>query len=259
MPISPTEKEMPRHRRYRLLSSASRSVRSPDRAESWHLKPWLVMRSSSTETEIHGHGRLKRSSSSKDARADASHCKAPRTMRISSTEIEVSGQGRLKRSSSSEAASASYPTWVILNRVGPQRDSFHGDATTSFVSYTSGGDQVSVSFVLEKSLRTSLVTLDWPQGPRPSEGSTSKPHVLAAHRNVVLLEIISRAKGMIVAHITHPGNGSTDLQESVLRYVPLPVDPVQDNPYDNDYGRGIEDALELPVVFVTTTMASSSS
>lgn len=64
---------------------------------------------------------------------------------------------------------------------------------------------------------------------------------------------------MIVAHITHPGNGSTDLQESVLRYVPLPVDPVQDNPYDNDYGRGIEDALELPVVFVTTTMASSSS
>jgi len=43
---------------------------------------------------------------------------------------------------------------------------------------------------------------------------------------------------MIVAHITHPGNGSTDLQESVLRYVPLPVDPVQDNPYDNDYGRG---------------------
>ena len=66
-------------------------------------------------------------------------------------------------------------------------------------------------------------------------------------------------RGMIVAHITHPGNGSTDLQESVLRYVPLPVDPVQDNPYDNDYGRGIEDALELPVVFVTTTMASSSS
>jgi len=40
---------------------------------------------------------------------------------------------------------------------------------------------------------------------------------------------------------------------------PLLVDPVQDNPYDNDYGRGIEDALELPVVFVTPTMASSSS
>ena len=48
--------------------------------------------------------------------------------------------------------------------------------------------------MLEKPPRTSLVTLDWPQGPRPSEGSTSKSHVLAAHHNVVLLEIISRAK-----------------------------------------------------------------
>lgn len=160
MPISPTEKEMPRHRRYKRSSNASRSVRSLDRAESWHLKPRLVMQISSTETEIHGHGRLKRSSSSKDARADASHCKASRTMRISSTEIDVSSQGRLKRPSSSEAASASYPTWVILNRVGPQRDSFHGDGTTLFVSYTSGGEQVTVSFVLEKPPRTSLVTLD---------------------------------------------------------------------------------------------------
>ena len=134
MPISPTEKEMPRHRWYKRSSGASRSVRSPARAESWHLKAPLVMRISSTETEIPGHGRLKRSSSSKDARAVSSLCKASRAMRISSTEIEVSGQGRLKLPSSSEAASASYPTWVILNRVGARKDSFDGDGTTSSVS-----------------------------------------------------------------------------------------------------------------------------
>lgn len=366
MPIAPTEKEMLSHRRYKRSSGDSRSVRPPARSESSHLNAPLVMRISSTETEIPGHGRLKRSSSSKDARADAdadaSHHEAARAMPISSTEIEVSGQGRLKRPSSSESGSASYPTWVILNRVGVRRDSFDGDGTTSAVSYTSGGEQISVSFVLEKPPRTSLITLDWPQGPSPSEGSTSKPRVVAAHRNVVLLEI-SRAnylrpasidffvykasgsggpsltrlpvcywkgpwnadsprprimgkystgllscsddffvvadlargspqpslvdiylmcsgsndwkvfrdvpihnadsvphlswwstdvvlpwrhhyliwvdyfRGMIFARITHPGNG-IDLQEPVLRYVPLPVDPVQGNTYDNDYGRG---------------------
>uniref|UniRef100_A0A0E0JER5 DUF1618 domain-containing protein n=1 Tax=Oryza punctata TaxID=4537 RepID=A0A0E0JER5_ORYPU len=120
------------------------------------------------------------------------------TMRISSKETEIpGGHGRPKRSSSTsslEDAHASNPAWVILNRFGARRDSFDGDRTTSAVSYTSGGKEMSVSFELAMPPETSLLTLDWPQGPRPSEGTTSYPYVVAAHGNVVLLEIISTAK-----------------------------------------------------------------
>uniref|UniRef100_A0A0D9UY40 DUF1618 domain-containing protein n=1 Tax=Leersia perrieri TaxID=77586 RepID=A0A0D9UY40_9ORYZ len=116
---------------------------------------------------------------------------------ISSTEVR--GLVPSKRSSPAssiedEDAIASYPTWVILHRVGARRDSFDGDGTTSAVSYTSSGEQISVSLELAKPPRTSLLTLDWPQGPHPSEGTTSYPQVIAADRNLVLLEINSEAK-----------------------------------------------------------------
>ncbi|OEL20051.1 hypothetical protein BAE44_0018930, partial [Dichanthelium oligosanthes] len=343
MPISTTETRMPGSRRYDGSSAVSSSMHPPARAAVSHREP-------------------------SPARAAASRRKPPPAKRISSTEAEIPDRRRAKRSSptsSSKDADASYPTWVMLNRVGARRDSFHGDRTTSAVSYTSGGERVSVSFDLAKPPRTSLLTLDWPQGPRPSEGTTSSPRVIAAHRNVVLLEIIYGAKypqpagidhfvyrasgdpsltrlprcywkgpskadsprprimsreatgllscskdlfivaelewslrkssaadiyflcsgsddwkvfrnvpirhadgfhdmlwwstdvmlacdrryliwvdyfrGMIVGDMTHPGNGINP-EEPVLQYVPLPVDPVQGDPYDSDYGRGYPEA-----------------
>lgn len=86
-------------------------------------------------------------------------------------------------------------------RVGARRDSFNGDRTTSAVSYTSGGEQLSVSFELAKPPRTSYLILDWPEGP--SKGSTSYPHVIAAHGNVVLFEIICGAKYPQPADVNH--------------------------------------------------------
>ncbi|KAJ1290102.1 hypothetical protein BS78_02G216800 [Paspalum vaginatum] len=112
-------------------------------------------------------------------------------MRSSPAEIP-SVHRRSKRSSS--ASATPYPTWVILNRMGNRRDSLHGDGTTSAASCTSAGEEIRVSLDLAKPPRTSLLVLDWPQGPRPSEGTTSYPHVIAAHRDAVLLEIVSAAK-----------------------------------------------------------------
>ncbi|WVZ65307.1 hypothetical protein U9M48_014695 [Paspalum notatum var. saurae] len=153
---------MPTHRRYKGASRRSRSVRSPSRADVSHRDPSPAMRISPTdlmEVPSHGHRRSKRSSSA------------------------------------SSSSATPYPTWVILNRMGARRDSFHGDGTTSAASCTSAGsEEIRVSFHLAKPPRTSLLVLDWPQGPRPSEGTTSHPHVIAAHRSAVLLEIISPAK-----------------------------------------------------------------
>ncbi|EEE54024.1 hypothetical protein OsJ_00691 [Oryza sativa Japonica Group] len=55
-------------------------------------------------------------------------------------------------------------------------------------------ESISVSFELVKPPETSLLTLDWPQGPRPSLGTTSYPYVIAAHGNVVLFQIVSPDK-----------------------------------------------------------------
>uniref|UniRef100_A0A0E0MSF8 DUF1618 domain-containing protein n=1 Tax=Oryza rufipogon TaxID=4529 RepID=A0A0E0MSF8_ORYRU len=150
-----------------------------------------------TGTRIPSHRRRKGSSDGSRARADASR-RGPTPTK----ETEIPGRP-LKRSSSTlsldDAAGASNPTstWAILNRYGARRDSFRRDdrdRTTSAVSYTSGGDQISVSFELVKPPETSLLTLDWPQGPRPSLGTTSYPYVIAAHGNVVLFQIVSPDK-----------------------------------------------------------------
>jgi hypothetical protein len=166
------------HRRHKGSSAGSSSVHPPARAAASHRKPSA-------------------------ARAAASYRKPLPAKRISSAAAETPCHGRSKRSSSSEATRASYPTWVMLCRVGARWDSFRGDRTTSAVSCTSGGEEISVSFELVKPPRTSLLTLDWPQGPRPSEGSTCYPIVIAAHRNVVLLEIIYGAKYRRPAGIDH--------------------------------------------------------
>ncbi|BAD72215.1 unknown protein [Oryza sativa Japonica Group] len=160
------------------------------------------MRIPTTETETgtgtRSHRRRKGSSDGSRAvhRTDASR-RGPTPTK----ETEIPGRPP-KRSSltlSLDDAGASNPasTWAILNRYGARRDSFRGDdrdRTTSAVSYTSGGDQISVSFELVKPPETSLLTLDWPQGPRPSAGTTSYPYVIAAHDNVVLFQIISPDK-----------------------------------------------------------------
>ncbi|CAN6348162.1 unnamed protein product [Urochloa humidicola] len=165
-----------------------------------------------TETRMPGRRRVQGSSAglspvSPPARAPASRRDPSPAKRISSAEAGTPGHGPSKRSSSTSSPEgtddASYPTWVMLNRVGVRRDSFVGDRTTSAVSCTSGGEQVSVSFELVKPPRTSLLTLDWPQGPSPSQGSNSYPHIIAAHGNVVLLEIIYGAKYPRPAGIDH--------------------------------------------------------
>uniref|UniRef100_J3KWW5 DUF1618 domain-containing protein n=1 Tax=Oryza brachyantha TaxID=4533 RepID=J3KWW5_ORYBR len=131
------------------------------------------------------------------------------------TEAEAPGHGRSKRfrpfdEGSAREGSCPYPAWVVLNRIWLQVYASSNtyackltDGTTSAVSHTSRGEQVSVSFELAaEPPRTSLVTLDWPRGPGPPEGTTSYPQVVAAHGNAVLLEIISTDK--------HPRAGAID-------------------------------------------------
>ncbi|KAK3118065.1 hypothetical protein QOZ80_9BG0693740 [Eleusine coracana subsp. coracana] len=87
-----------------------------------------------------------------------------------------------------------HPACVVLGRVGARRDCFEGDFTTSAVSHTSMGDEISVSFELVEPPEASLLVLDWPQGPGPMESTLSYPHVLSSHGNAVLFEVSSRAK-----------------------------------------------------------------
>ena len=55
---------------------------------------------------------------------------------------------------------SSHPSWAILNRDVARRDGFLGDRTTSAISRTSCGEEISVSLHLTQPLRTSVVTLD---------------------------------------------------------------------------------------------------
>ncbi|XP_006645556.2 uncharacterized protein LOC102709890 [Oryza brachyantha] len=188
MPIFPTEAAPSQRRRDKGPSQSVPLFRPFKFADSSHLKPSPAMRVLPLN-------------------ADSSHRKPSPAIRMFPREMEaeIPGHGRSKRptstlsfdADSTREGSCQYPAWVILNRLGGRRDSLHGDGTTSAVSYTSGGEKVSVSFELAEPPRTSLVTLDWPRGPDPSEGSTSYPEVVAAHGSLVLLQIISTDKGII--------------------------------------------------------------
>ncbi|KAL6658280.1 hypothetical protein ACP70R_003866 [Stipagrostis hirtigluma subsp. patula] len=115
---------------------------------------------------------------------------------ISDTEKETPDHRRSRASPSGSsssgggtAPSGALPSWVILNRVGARRDNFDGDRTTSSVSHTSTGERISVSFELVEPPGTSLLVLDWPQGPHPMKSTLSYPPVLAADGDAVLFEV----------------------------------------------------------------------
>ncbi|WVZ53795.1 hypothetical protein U9M48_004689 [Paspalum notatum var. saurae] len=123
-------------------------------------------------------------------------------MRASSTnrDTDASGGHRCPKrsngrsSSSSMGSSDSHPSsWVILNKHGARRDSFPGDRTTSTTFRSSDGKEISVSFELVEPPGTSVLVVECPpQEPGPPASAlwhSCQPCVIAAHRDVVLLEI----------------------------------------------------------------------
>ncbi|RLM92376.1 hypothetical protein C2845_PM08G18520 [Panicum miliaceum] len=126
--------------------------------------------------------------------------------------------GRSTRDSSEEedatAVSPAHPAWVILNRAGARRDGFPGDRTTSVTSRTSAGEKVSVSFELAKPPGTSVLTLDWPQGP-----ASIYPQVIAAHRNVVLLVVprgvVDRPGELVVDYFIYEASSDPSRRSSL--------------------------------------------
>ncbi|CAO2143517.1 unnamed protein product [Urochloa humidicola] len=118
-------------------------------------------------------------------------------MPSSTLEADASGHHRRRRSkrpSTSLAAGSpvsSHPRWIILGQTVARQDSFSGDGTTSAMYRTSAGDEVTVSLNLVEPPGTSVITLCCPHGPSSQE--SEDPDVIAAHRDVILLKMASRA------------------------------------------------------------------
>ncbi|CAN6380828.1 unnamed protein product [Urochloa humidicola] len=95
-----------------------------------------------------------------------------------------------RRGSPASANPNPNPSWVNLSRAGAWRDNFAGDHTTA-ISETSEADEISASLDLAHPPDTSVLTLDWPQGPQPEPDSTISeyPTVISAHRGLVLFSV----------------------------------------------------------------------
>ncbi|CAM0146239.1 unnamed protein product [Urochloa decumbens] len=100
---------------------------------------------------------------------------------------------RLKRSSDSLSVyrrSPDYrPSWAILSVAGAQRDDFPSDRATSAISLTSSGGVISVSFDLVEPPGISVLALDPPRGPGRAAPASTRPDIIAAHRDVVLVKV----------------------------------------------------------------------
>ncbi|KXG27935.1 hypothetical protein SORBI_3005G065400 [Sorghum bicolor] len=101
-------------------------------------------------------------------------------------------------------------SWVLLNRAGAQRDDdFRRDdrttSSSSAMSCTSRGEDISVSFDIVEPPGTSVLTVDCPlASTTTTTSSKSTGSVIAAHRDVVLLEITSHEN-------KHPSDSYVDL------------------------------------------------
>ncbi|KAJ1274861.1 hypothetical protein BS78_05G092500 [Paspalum vaginatum] len=87
------------------------------------------------------------------------------------------------------------PSWVILNKHGARRDGFPGDRTMSTTYRNRDVKEISVSFELVEPPGTSVLVVECPpHEPDPAVSAlrhSCRAYVLAAHRDVVLLEISS--------------------------------------------------------------------
>ncbi|KAJ1274862.1 hypothetical protein BS78_05G092600 [Paspalum vaginatum] len=151
-----------------------------------------------------GHRRSRRPS---DYGSSSGSSASRRSTRPSTSDTDVSsGDRRSKRSSGSFSCrggspDSPYPSWMMLNKVGACQDGFHGDRTTSATSRATSGKQISVSLELVEPPGTSVLILDYPQAQgHGTPAFTARwrrtypyPHVVAAHRDVVLLEIMCPA------------------------------------------------------------------
>ncbi|WVZ53794.1 hypothetical protein U9M48_004688 [Paspalum notatum var. saurae] len=174
-----------------------------------------------------GHRRSRRSF---DYGSSSSSSASGKSTRASTGDTDVPGgdpcskrlSGSLSRGGSPES---SYPSWVLLNQFGACRDGFHGDRTTSATSRTSNGKQVSVSLELVEPPGTSVLIVDYPQAQAPS---TSFPQVIAAHRDVVLLDIISPGSCRASDghdHFVYQASSSSSSSSRRPSLSPLPAPP----------------------------------
>lgn len=143
------------------------------------------------------------------------------------TAKDVPHHHRRSKRPSSSLSSSSHPTWTILSRGGARRDGFPGDRTTSATTLTSDGEQVSVSLHLVEPPHTSVLTLDWPQGPDDKNSFASTPVILAAHQNLVLFNISTSRRGD-TDYFVYAASSDASQRPSSLSLLPAHYHPVHE-------------------------------
>ncbi|CAL4995249.1 unnamed protein product [Urochloa decumbens] len=181
--------------------------------------------------DMSDHHRLcRRSSDSSSSRWNSRY----RSSRPTSTNDhdEKGGPGhhrrRFKRSSCSSSVgrrSPDYrPGWAILSIAGARRKDFPSDRTTSATALSSNGGEVSVSFDLVGPPGISVLAVDPRRGPGPV--ASTRPDVVATHRDVVLLDIsamlspFSRADALVDYFVYH-ANGDPSRRLPSLSLLPV--------------------------------------